>query len=193
LTQKFSKILIAEDDPDILLLYREFLEGNNHKVITTEDGEKCIKYYEEEFQRTYQNTGTKLNENCPFDVVILDYRMPKINGLLVAKRILLLCPNQRIIFVSAYLEGTLGKSIKHLGKIVELIEKPLDFDDLLKLIENDEIFDKLKTLNVNIQSLKSLDLTYDQIKSYLDILMTVERFEKEKIFVKPGSYRRIQI
>ncbi len=44
--------------------------------------------------------------------MILDYKMPKKDGLQVAKDILELKPDQRIIFASAYLEEALEDSIK---------------------------------------------------------------------------------
>jgi CheY-like chemotaxis protein len=40
----------------------------------------------------------------PFDAVILDYKMSKINGMQVAKEILAVNSHQRIIFASAYLK-----------------------------------------------------------------------------------------
>jgi CheY-like chemotaxis protein len=40
------------------------------------------------------------SSSSPFDVVVLDYRMPKKDGTEVAKEILDLNPNQRIIFES---------------------------------------------------------------------------------------------
>jgi len=42
-----------------------------------------------------------------YDVVILDYKMPGVNGMDVAKEIFKINPNQRIIFASAYVEETL--------------------------------------------------------------------------------------
>lgn len=56
----------------------------------------------------------------PFDVVVLDYRMPKKDGLQVAKEILKLNPKQRIIFASAYVKETLVESVKQLNQVVEL-------------------------------------------------------------------------
>jgi CheY-like chemotaxis protein len=38
----------------------------------------------------------------PFDVVVLDYKMPSKDGMEVAKEILQINPYQRIIFASAY-------------------------------------------------------------------------------------------
>jgi len=47
----------------------------------------------------------------PFDVVLLDHKMPKISGINVAKKILAVNPRQRIVFSSGYVKKTLLDSI----------------------------------------------------------------------------------
>jgi CheY-like chemotaxis protein len=47
------------------------------------------------------------SEVAPYDVVILDYNIPGINGMEVAKAILEINSHQRIIFASAYVSETL--------------------------------------------------------------------------------------
>ena len=49
----------------------------------------------------------------PFDAILLDYKMPKINGMNVAKGDTSVNPHQRIIFASAYIQETFMDSIKH--------------------------------------------------------------------------------
>ena len=44
------KVLIAQDDKDTALLYKDALEEKNHQVITTNNGENCLKIYQKEFQ-----------------------------------------------------------------------------------------------------------------------------------------------
>lgn len=56
----------------------------------------------------------------PFDVVVLDYKMPDKNGMEVAKEILRINPHQRIMFASAYVIETLKDSVKELSRVVEL-------------------------------------------------------------------------
>ena len=72
----------------------------------------------------------------PFDAVILDYRMPKKDGLEAAKEILELNPRQRIVFASAYVKETLEDSVKQLKQVVELMQKPFEADTLADTIED---------------------------------------------------------
>lgn len=63
--------------------------------------------------------------NPQFDAVDLDYKMPKKDGMDVAKEILALNPYQRIIFAFAYFMEFLGDLVKQLKQVVELMQKPL--------------------------------------------------------------------
>ena len=120
------KILIAEDVRHTALQYKVALEDRKHQVVTTNDGEDCLKAYNE------HRAATKSDR--PFDVVIVDYRMPRRDGLNLAKQIRSTNPNQRILFASAYLKEALIESLKELHG-VEFIEKPFDLEDLIEVVE----------------------------------------------------------
>ncbi|MDG7054720.1 MAG: response regulator transcription factor, partial [Nitrososphaerota archaeon] len=47
------KILIAEDESDLLSQYKEFLEKNNHEVITTTNGEECLLAYRKVYEKWF--------------------------------------------------------------------------------------------------------------------------------------------
>jgi len=121
------RVLISEDVRHTAMQYKISLEERNHQVITTENGEECLRIYQEEKQ-------TKKDNGNPFDVVILDYRMPHKDGMTVAKEIRTMNPNQRIIFASAYLKEALIDSMKDLHG-VEFIEKPFELEELVETVE----------------------------------------------------------
>ena len=170
------RILIAEDEKDLLEQYQEFLEKNNHSVSTSNDGDSCLELYYDEHKK-WSNTSedSDINSDAPFDAVILDYQMPKKNGLEVAKEILALSPKQRIIFASGFVEDTLKDSIKNLKQIVELMQKPFGLQVLLDTIEDKEIYQELEKLNVDIRNLKELEPTHAQIRDYLDALKKIQK------------------
>jgi CheY-like chemotaxis protein len=168
------KILIAEDDRDTALLFKMALQQRNHQVVTTNNGEDCLKIYQEELQNI--RLKTDLTEHIqPFDAVVLDYKMPKINGMEVAKEILAVNLHQRIIFASAYVRETLVDSIKQLNQIVELMQKPFGEDALIDTIEDKGIYSELQKLNVNVHDIKAANLRHEQIREILGILRHLQK------------------
>lgn len=165
------KILVAEDEPVILMQYRMALEGGGHKVVAARDGEECLRLYEEELKSGSDRTS-------PFDAVVLDYRMPKKDGMEVTKHILAVNPRQRVIFASAFTREALVDSIKQLNQVVELIQKPFDLDTLLDILEDKEIFSQLAMLNVKVKEIKDLNPTHEQIR---DLLEGLKRIYSQKV------------
>lgn len=156
------KILIAEDEHDILMLYKIALEARKHEVVITDNGEECLKVYHEALKRMPASDGS------PFHVVLLDYRMPKKDGMEVATEILTVNPHQRIIFASAYVKDTLVDAVKQLKQVVELIQKPFGLDVFISIIEDKEIYGELEKLNARIQQIKEHEPTHEEISDLLD-------------------------
>ena len=106
--------------------------------------------------------------------------MPRKDGLQVAKEILDLNPNQRIIFASAYVQETLEESVKKLKRVVVLLQKPFDIDALVNTIECNEAYEGLKKLMVDIKKIVSDktndgDLTQEQIKGLFKNLRKIQK------------------
>ena len=167
------KILIAEDEPDIAMPYRIALEKRDHQVVITENGEECLQAYHDALRHMPKSDST------PFDAVILDYRMPKKDGMEVAKEMLAANPHQRIIFASAYVKDTLVDSVKQLNQIVELMQKPFELDALVDTIEDKEIYAGLEKLNVRVQQIKDLDPTHEQVR---DLVAGLSNIMKGRTF-----------
>jgi len=169
------KILIAEDEVDLLSQYQEFLENNKHIIVPTKDGDECLIAYRKEYEKWFEIKNDDDTPDSPFDAVILDYQMPNKNGLDVATEILSLVPKQRIIFASAYVEKTLKDSIKNLKQIVELMQKPFPLQALVDTIEDKEIYQELEKLNVDIKNLMELEPTHAQVRDYLEALKKIQK------------------
>jgi len=69
--QRQAKILVVDDDPDILEAICAVLEAHSHQVVTARDGEEGLD---------------KLKEERP-DLMILDLLMPKMDGFAVLKEL----------------------------------------------------------------------------------------------------------
>jgi CheY-like chemotaxis protein len=119
------KILVAEDEPEIMRIYTLLLKNKGYEVVGTDDGKKCIEAYKSRLKGASDG-------KTPFDLVMLDYRMPQKNGIEVAEEILHLCPAQKLLMVTAYKDQLELKDEKL--KKVQLMEKPFDVDELLTRI-----------------------------------------------------------
>ncbi len=166
------KILVAEDEPSIAMQYEIALKDRDHDVTITYDGVQCLEAFYKELEK---NESAHKARRPPFDAVILDYRMPKKDGMEVAKEILAIEPKQRILFASAYVVETLVDSVRSLQQVVELIQKPFELDPFLDLIEDKGIFSELEKLNVNVKGIKDLNPSHQQIRDLLEGLKKLQK------------------
>jgi len=125
-------ILVAEDNEFTAKQYKTALEKKGHRVTLTKDGEECFDVYNDEVK--YSELFKK-SKQSPFDIVLLDQSMPRKTGIEVAKEILGLRGNQRIIFLSAYAQKILVGADNVKEDTVQILQKPFSLDFLVKKIE----------------------------------------------------------
>jgi CheY-like chemotaxis protein len=159
------KVLIAEDESSISMQYFLVLCERGHEVKITEDGEQCLSEYRSALGLSREDNQGELKP--PFDLVVLDYRMPKMDGLDAAKHILELCPTQRVMFASAYTAQTLMEAVKSLHKVVELLQKPFDLEYFVDAVEDKSLYQQLERLNVRVRALKDYNVTHSQLLALL--------------------------
>jgi signal transduction histidine kinase/CheY-like chemotaxis protein len=81
-------ILLADDEPEILEVMRSLLEKLGYRVLTAVNGEEAVGLYTSSLEQ--------------IDLVLLDVVMPRMDGVVAARRIWELNPRARIVFLSGY-------------------------------------------------------------------------------------------
>jgi DNA-binding response OmpR family regulator len=108
-----KKVMIIEDEIDILLLYKDYLNNKGFSVqATSTTANEALKDYETFFP----------------NMLILDYNLPgKLSGLEAAKQILKKYPNAPIIIVTAYesVRSELSNDEFFADKNIILLLKPI--------------------------------------------------------------------
>ncbi|MCG6893322.1 MAG: sigma-54 dependent transcriptional regulator [Desulfobacteraceae bacterium] len=111
------KILIADDETDQRNLLKGFLEKQGFSVFTAANGREAL----EAFQR------------LPIQLVLLDHRMPDMNGDEVLTEMKSLQPTVRAIMITAYGSIETAVNVMKLGAD-DFLEKPVDLRLLLEKI-----------------------------------------------------------
>ena len=167
------KLLVADDDYSTADLYKQVLEGRGHDVIVVNRGEQCIKVYSEQVS-VIKESSLAHGHTSPYDCVILDFKLPDINGGDVAKEILTLNPHQRIIIISAYASEILLQASDWSSIPIEILEKPISNDVLIGTVEDAPIFKELKKFDLNIDVLQRGGFNREQLGDLADILKNVK-------------------
>jgi len=174
------KILLAEDEPAAANLFKSVLEKRNHDVIIAKDGDICVK----EYKNSLEKLGLETNKKFPFDVVVLDVKMPNKGGVQAAKEILELNPFQRILFSSAFVRECLVDSLKDFIHIIGVYEKPFDLEGFVDTIEDKETYDKLEKLNLKFYRFGDLDPANPNIE---EMIKEITKNQKPELWYTVGN------
>ena len=116
-----KKILLVDDEPDITYTIQKILEDHGFKVDSFNDPILVLNNYKAYF----------------YDLVILDIKMPNIDGFELYLKIREMDPKVKICFLTviATFNEDFRKTRLALGKTISedyFIQKPVEMDDLLK-------------------------------------------------------------
>jgi two-component system response regulator PilR (NtrC family) len=114
-----DKILVADDEQSMREFLDIMLKKEGYKVSLASNGEEVVK----------------LMDNDLFDLVLLDIRMPKLDGISTLKKIKAIAPETVVIMITAYASAdTAIKAMKE--GAYDYITKPFKVEEIKLIINN---------------------------------------------------------
>ena len=115
---KKLNMLVVEDGQSQREMLHDFLEQEGHAIEEAENGEAAIEKV----------------KSGHFDFILLDYKMPGMDGMEVLRKVKGINPEIDIVMMTAY--GTIETAVDTMkAGAVDYITKPVDLDELLILID----------------------------------------------------------
>jgi len=133
-----AKILIVDDEKVALKNLEHIMKKEGYEVVGTQSGAHALKFLEEQ----------------PFDVVLTDLKMEKVDGLQVLKKCRDLYPDAEVIMITGYatLESAV-QTMKH-GAFY-YVAKPFKLDEVRKVVK--EAVEKVRLKKENRQLREHID------------------------------------
>lgn len=114
-----DKILVADDEQSMREFLDIMLKKEEYKVSLASNGEEVVK----------------LIDNDLFDLVLLDIRMPKLDGISALKKIKAIAPETIVIMITAY--ASADSAIKAMKEgAYDYITKPFKIEEIKLIIKN---------------------------------------------------------
>lgn len=112
-TLKTKSIAIVDDEQDLVNLYTEALQMSGYEVCSFTNPLLAYEHIKENFSK--------------YSLIITDYKMPQMNGLLLASKLLELDKKMNIVIMSAYEEIE--------DNNYRFLTKPFKISTLIKIVE----------------------------------------------------------
>ena len=113
------RILVVDDEALIRWSLVQTLSDSGHETVEAMDGADAIRAVSEAPE--------------PFDVALLDFRLPDSNDLTLLSRLRQLSPATQIILMTAYGTPEVVQGALDLG-VFRVVAKPLDMNDVTALV-----------------------------------------------------------
>ena len=113
-----SRVLVVDDEDALRTVLGNELSGEGYEVDTASDGDEAIS----------------MIQNKKFDLLLLDIKMPKVDGFEVLKFVKKNFPPVKVIMLTGFADLKNAIESKKLGA-EDFVSKPYDLVDLLTTIE----------------------------------------------------------
>ena len=115
---EMTSVLVVDDDEGMVATLRDILGTTGYRVDVAHSGSEALD---------------RVRRQVP-DCILMDVRMPGLNGVETFREIKHLAPDSSVIFMTAYAASELVSEALREGA-VEVIPKPLDLEQVLHLID----------------------------------------------------------
>ena len=106
--KRSGRVLVADDEEGVRSFLAESLERDGHEVVAVADGAAALAAAREE----------------PFDVVITDLKMPKVDGMSVVRTLRTEQPNVELVVLTAFGDVATAVEAMKLG-VFDYLQKPV--------------------------------------------------------------------
>lgn len=122
MTQAHSpqSILVVDDDPLLLRMTQIVLDGLGYRVLLASSGRQALE--------TIDAEGGRL------DLVVLDLRMPDMDGMTVLREARTRFPSLRVLLVTGFASDNVLQQLDESGA-VGVLEKPYDVDTFADAVQ----------------------------------------------------------
>ena len=131
-----GNIMLVEDETDLLFAFKSILISEGYNVDTFTDSFEALKHF------------VKLNRPY-YDLVILDIRMPGMNGIQLYQRLKRIDDDSRVIFVTALDAAAELVSILPDLNPPSIIRKPICAQDFIYVVKKAATYEPMKVTNVS--------------------------------------------
>ncbi|MGB9761325.1 MAG: sigma-54-dependent transcriptional regulator [Caldimicrobium thiodismutans] len=156
------KILVVDDEVDILNILKFLLEREGYEVDTTLNGEEAIKKIEKNY----------------YDIVLTDLRMPGISGIVLLEKTKELSPSTEVVIMTAY--ASIESAVEAIKKgAADYIVKPFINEDLKmrlrRILEHKKLQREVEILKYQLSQKITGDLFFGTSPQMQEILRLLER------------------
>lgn len=121
--ERRGSLLLVEDEAVLRTLVAQFLRNEGYDVQEAEDGGEGVRRFLEE---------------GPFDLLLVDLKMPVLSGVEVCRRVKRSSPDQRVMVCSAAISREHEEDLRGVG-VTHLLTKPYHPESLLAHIRQELI------------------------------------------------------
>ncbi|MFA6455579.1 MAG: sigma-54 dependent transcriptional regulator [Bacteroidota bacterium] len=156
-SKNIARILVADDENDFRKMLDSSLTAEGYAVVTAEDGAAAIN---------------KLQEQV-FDIVLLDVRMPRVDGIEVLTFIKQNYIDTQVIMLTGVNDVKIAVECMRLGAF-HFLTKPYEFDELLSMVslalEKRSLLIENKVMRSEISRLAQSSKLVGQSKEFLKVM-----------------------